>query len=204
MKTQELLPIFERIADKIAENKDKLVELDAAFGDGDLGISMAAGYAALAEYARTAGESDFGRYFQKASKVLNEAAPSSLGTILAFVLKGVAKSLKGKENADLADFSEALEAGKLNVMAKAESTCGEKTMLDAFDPACAALATAVAEDMSLKEGFAKAAEAAKKGADSTVAMQAVHGRAAYHAEKTIGHMDGGAYMVRLVFEAIAE
>lgn len=33
-------------------------------------------------------------------------------------------------------------------------------------------------------------------------MMAVHGRAAYHGEKTIGHVDGGSYVGKLIFEGI--
>ena len=33
-------------------------------------------------------------------------------------------------------------------------------------------------------------------------MMAVHGRAAYHGEKTIGHVDEGSYVGKLIFEGI--
>ena len=50
--------------------------------------------------------------------------------------------------------------------------------------------------------YEKAALAAAAGAESTRNMQAVHGRAAYYKEKSIGFMDGGAIVGKLIFEGI--
>ncbi|MBO8127563.1 MAG: DAK2 domain-containing protein, partial [Firmicutes bacterium] len=42
-----LLKMVQRIADTIEEHKDHLTELDSAVGDGDHGVSMARGFAAV-------------------------------------------------------------------------------------------------------------------------------------------------------------
>ena len=49
-----------------------------------------------------------------------------------------------------------------------------------------------------------AAEAAARGSESTANMPAVHGRAAYYGEKSIGLVDGGSVVGRLIFETLAE
>ena len=48
------------------------------------------------------------------------------------------------------------------------------------------------------------AEAAARGSESTANMPAVHGRAAYYGEKSIGLVDGGSVVGRLIFETLAE
>lgn len=74
-------------------NRDYLIELDQVNGDGDLGISMDDGFRALDEYYSGTVAKDLGQSLRGAAKVLNSAAPSSLGTILSFGLMGMAKGI---------------------------------------------------------------------------------------------------------------
>jgi len=185
----------------MAENRDYLVELDQQNGDGDLGISMAAGFKALAEFLAAADEKDLGKLLMKSGSVLNEAAPSSLGTILSIGLMGMAKSLKGKEEAGIAEIAAAMEAGLSSIMEKAKSKPGEKTILDALCPAVGVLKNGDYADKTAI--WAKAAQAAAAGSEGTKAMKSVHGRAAYYGEKSIGVLDGGSVVGKLIFEGIA-
>ena len=40
MKTVDTVKYFENISGEMSKNRDKLIELDAVFGDGDLGVTM--------------------------------------------------------------------------------------------------------------------------------------------------------------------
>lgn len=188
------------IADIMAENRQYLIELDQRNGDGDLGISMAEGYAAAAEALDKSDEKDLGKLMMTAGKAFNEAAPSSLGTITSMGMMGMARTLRGNENADVALLAEAFEAGINRIMERAGSKPGEKTILDALYPAAKAMAA------HAEEGFLPALEAAsiaaEEGSKSTANMKAVHGRAAYYGDKTIGLIDGGAEAGRLMFLAL--
>jgi len=186
----------------MTENRDYLIELDQQNGDGDLGISMAAGFKALSAYLAAAEEKDLGKLFMKSSGILNEAAPSSLGTILSIGLMGMAKALKGKEEAGIKEVCAAMEAGIAAIMEKAKSKPGEKTILDALCPAVEALKNSPASDAT--SAWAKAAQAAAAGSEATKTMRSVHGRAAYYAEKSIGVLDGGSAVGRLIFEGIRD
>lgn len=202
VEIKTLQKIFASISQKMTSNRDYLVELDAQNGDGDLGISMDTGFKAVSTYFQNPDETDMGRLFMKASKVLNENAPSSLGTILSFVLMGMAKSLKGKETAEVTEIVDALDAGLRMVMEKAGSKPGEKTILDAMCPAVESLKSSAGEDAKVR--FTKASEAATAGSDSTKQMRSVHGRAAYYGDKSIGVLDGGSVVGKLIFEGIAD
>ena len=199
MTVKELKEITEAIYFKINENKDYLTRLDQESGDGDLGISMVSGFQAVKNYMETTEEVDLGRTLNKCGDIFNEAAPSSLGTILTFFLKGMAKNLKGCSECGLDRIAEALQQGIENIMKKAGSKPGEKTILDSLLPAVQTLRSS--KDRNVIE---EAAMAAKKGCEKTREMKAVWGRAAYYGEKSIGIIDGGAAVGALVFEAVNE
>lgn len=190
------------IYEKITENKEYLILLDQQNGDGDLGLSMCGGFGAVCAYLASVEETDLGRVFMQASKTFNEAAPSSLGTILSIAMMGMAKKLKGKTEFTLVEMTEALQGGVDNIVAKAGSKPGEKTILDALDPAVCRLRECVGEGPAA--ACREAAEAAAQGSERTKQMKAVHGRAAYYAEKSIGVLDGGSVVGRLIFEGIAD
>lgn len=96
--------------------------------------------------------------------------------------------------------AEALSKGVQNIMDKAGSEPGEKTILDAFCPAVRALMENQDKDADI--AFTAAAKAAAEGSESTKNMKAVHGRAAYYGEGSIGILDGGSVAGKLIFEGI--
>ena len=200
MNYDSLCKIITSISDIMTENKDYLVSLDQQNGDGDLGISMSSGYEAVKNYVIASEERDLGKILMKCSSVFNEAAPSSLGTITAFGFMGMAKALKGKEEATFAECADALDAGLNKIMEKAKSKPGEKTILDALYPAIEVLKNSDGSDKVA--ALKSAAEAAAEGSENTKNMKSVHGRAAYYAEKSIGTLDGGSVVGKLIFEAI--
>ena len=101
-----------KISRIMAENKDYLIKLDQQNGDGDLGVSMSEGFEAAAVFVEGTSETDLGKILMQTGGVFNEAAPSSLGTIISFAFMGMAKSLKGKTEAGLPEFAEAVMAGR--------------------------------------------------------------------------------------------
>jgi len=200
MNAQDIKKAMGAISALMTEHKDYLIELDAQNGDGDLGISMSGGYAAVVAFLETAEETDLGRLMMQCSGVFNEAAPSSLGTITSFGMLGMAKSLKGKTEATFAETVDAFGAGIDTIMTRAGSKPGEKTILDAICPAVDALKAYASDNTA--EAFEAAYEAAAKGSERTKEMRSVHGRAAYYGDKSIGILDGGSVVGKLIFEGI--
>ncbi len=190
----------QEISDTMAANRQFLIELDQRNGDGDLGISMSEGFAAASKFVFESEENDLGKLLIGAGKVFNEAAPSSLGTIMSLCMMGMARVLKGHQAADMSMLGEALTSGVNKIMERANSKPGEKTVLDALDPAARAICDNASKGTI--PALEAAYKAAKEGSDSTAAMKAVHGRAAYYGDKAIGLIDGGSVAGMLVFEAI--
>ena len=84
MEAGSLAKAFEKIQRKIEEHVELLTELDQRSGDGDLGISMREGFRAVSTVMEISEESNLGKLLIKSGNAFNEAAPSSLGTILSF------------------------------------------------------------------------------------------------------------------------
>jgi len=200
MNASDIKGAIDCISAVMDENKDHLVSLDQQNGDGDLGISMSCGFLAVKEYLASASEEDLGKLLMKCSGAFNESAPSSLGTILSFGMIGMAKTLKGKTEASLAELAGAMDAGVRLIMEKAGSRPGEKTVLDALCPAVDTLTEH--SGANCKEAFSLAAKAAAAGSQRTKEMRSVHGRAAYYGDKSIGLLDGGSVVGKLIFEGI--
>jgi triose/dihydroxyacetone kinase / FAD-AMP lyase (cyclizing) len=98
---------------------------------------------------------------------------------------------------DGASWPKALEAGLAKVRHYGGAKAGDRTMIDALEPALAALVAG----KTLKQ----AAEAARKGADATKSMKAARaGRSAYVSAKNLdGIADPGAEAVARLFAALS-
>lgn len=198
MNAEDFKNAFGRILTVIEKNEEYLIELDQKNGDGDLGLSMRSGFNTVNTALRSSDCDDLGRLMMIAATVLNENAPSSLGTILSLGMTGMARSLKGKRDVSTGELGEAMKSGLEVIMARAGSKPGEKTILDSLCPAVDEL---LAGD---EQAFSRAAEKAALGSEKTKDMVACHGRAAYYAEKSLGVLDGGSVVGKLIFEALAE
>jgi len=201
----ELQGIFADLARTMAENFDLLTELDAAAGDGDLGITMSKGFAAAAKAAEAYAEKDAGRLLLLAGMAIAKEAPSTLGTLIASGMMKAGKEVAGREAMGLAESTQALSAFVRGIMERGKCKPGEKTIVDALLPAVEAL-QAACEVESFAAAWQAALTAAEKGLEATKQMKAVHGRAAYRGENSIGTVDPGAtvgvMLVRAVVAAV--
>lgn len=200
MNNIDLRKALNQISIIMDENKDYLIQLDQQNGDGDLGISMSSGFKSIANLVEELDETNLGTILMKVAMNFNEAAPSSLGTILSFGFMGMAKSLKNKSDISVVELADSLDAGVINIMKKAKSKQGEKTILDSLIPAIEALKV----NSDKKDVFLIAYNAAKEGSEKTKEMKSVHGRAAYYADKSIGVLDGGSVVGALIFKGICD
>ena len=101
----------------------------------------------------------------------------------------------------LAQFAEALAAGQATVQKYGEAKVGDKTMIDALDPAVAALREAVEAGTAPGEALGAAERAAVEAARATAETTARRGRASYVGDVAKGVIDPGAAAVALVLGA---
>src|SRR4051794_40798531 len=70
--------------ERLKDARQELCSLDAAAGDGDLGATLANGFAAVADRLLAMGNARPGAIFIEVGSELARTAPSTLGTLLAW------------------------------------------------------------------------------------------------------------------------
>jgi dihydroxyacetone kinase len=186
----------------LAAHKRELTDLDSAAGDGDLGISMARGAAALQAMPRDAAPDAAGALTRIAG-VLRRAIAGSSGPFYAIGLLRAARHLADAPAPDAATWAAAFAEAIAGVAELGGAGPGDRTMLDALLPACAALQAALARGASPADALAAGAAAAEGGAAATAQMPPRAGRASYLGARAIGVRDGGAVAVGIWLRALA-
>jgi phosphoenolpyruvate---glycerone phosphotransferase subunit DhaL len=188
----------------IEAQRDHLTQLDAAIGDADHGINLARGFSAISdELGRTATPTP-GSVLTKAGATLISKVGGASGPLYGMALRQAGKALGDAADADLAALAACLEAALAGVQKLGAAREGEKTMVDALAPAVSALQKAVSEGAGTAEALTAAAAAAADGAQATISMQALKGRASYLGPRSVGHEDPGAASTALLLGALRD
>ncbi|MEY9949810.1 dihydroxyacetone kinase subunit DhaL [Kitasatospora sp. GAS1066B] len=188
----------------VERRHEELTALDAAIGDGDHGSNLRRGFAAvIAALDALPADASPGTVLSKAGSTLISKVGGASGPLYGSALRGVGAALPAP-SADLTELAQALRAGLGAVQKLGGAVVGDKTMVDAFEPAVAALERAAFDGFTLREASALAAEAAEAGARATIPLQARKGRASYLGPRSIGHQDPGATSTALLFRALAD
>ena len=193
----EMSEMLAAIAAAIATERDLLNRLDAAIGDGDHGTSVSTAFeVAVAEIAALDEPSLSAIWLTTAKALMNRMGGASGAIFGTFFLRGV-PLLRDRDSLDQASMAALLRAGLEGVKARGRAGVGDKTMVDALEPAV--IAFEATEDF--RSAWSAAAKAARRGAQSTSQLVARQGRAKFLGERAIGHVDPGATTVALMFEA---
>lgn len=188
----------------LGENKDYLTDLDSAIGDADHGANMDRGFAAVVDKLPTAADKDIGAILKLTGMTLVSTVGGAGGPLYGTLFMRAGAAADGKMELSVADFAAALEAGLAGVQQRGKAASGEKTMVDALTPACAAMRRAVDAGESLRTALDAAASAAEQGMKATIPMLATKGRASYLGERSIGHQDPGATSSYLLIRCAAD
>jgi phosphoenolpyruvate---glycerone phosphotransferase subunit DhaL len=190
------------IAASVTAERDYLVQLDAAIGDGDHGINLTRGFQAVVTVLAGSSDTAPGPVLILAGKTLVSTVGGASGPLWGSFLRRAGRSLGDSASFDDAALVAALQAGLAAIVDLGAAQLGDKTMVDALDPAIRTLADGVQAGRSLDDNLADAAAAAEQGMRETVPMQARKGRASYLGERSIGHQDPGATSAALAIRAL--
>jgi len=183
--------------------KDYLTELDSAIGDGDHGVNMARGFQAVKAKLSSVPPNDIGALFKLVAMTLISTTGGASGPLYGTFFLKTAVTISGKAELTPSELGAAFQAGLAGVLALGKAAVGDKTMVDVLTPAIHVL-TSSANGELLSAELARAVEAARKGAESTVPLVARKGRASYLGERSTGHLDPGAASSLLLFETLAK
>ena len=200
----ELLALLRQMATDMEAQKDYLCELDGAMGDGDQGVTMAIGFGAIRSGLEALADQDIGTIVTKSGLAFNGTAASTIGALLATACLRAGKEVKGKTAIGLADLAAMSEAAYAGIQERGKAQLGDKTVLDALSPAAAALRAAAEAGTSIEAVIAQALAAAEAGVQATIPLKAKVGRAAWIAERSVGHPDPGATSFTLMLKSVVE
>ncbi len=205
LSSEQLVAMFNAMADSMKSSIDHLCELDGAIGDADHGVTMSLGFeavrGALAELDPQQAPPTV--VFNTAAKSFLAAVGASAGPLYATAFMRAATAVKEQETLDAAAMAKVVEAMVDGIRHRGKAEAGDKTMLDAWIPAAQAANQAPA-DTSLPELMRQVAQAANAGAESTIGMQAKKGRSAKLGARSVGHMDAGAASTALLLNAASQ
>ena len=154
-------------AAEIAEHRVELVKLDTAIGDGDHGTNMDRGMRQAVEKLEGNDDEDIGALLKAVGMTLVSKVGGAAGPLYGTLFLQMGTASAGQDELDLAGWTEALEAGVKGVQARGKAELGDKTMIDALNPAVEALRAAVDEGADLGEALRRSADAAAEGMRAT-------------------------------------
>jgi dihydroxyacetone kinase-like protein len=195
---EHVIRFLEGVAARIKEQRAYLTELDSPIGDADHGSNMDRGFSAVLAKLPTVADKDIGTILKTTGMTLVSTVGGASGPLYgtAFLRAGMALADRYELSED--DVVVALEAALEGVMTRGKAQRGEKTMLDAIEPAVDALKAARARNADMVTAMREAVAAAEAGMQATIPMLATKGRASYLGERSIGHQDPGATSAHLI------
>lgn len=186
----------------IRAERDHLVQLDAAIGDGDHGTNMLRGFEAVVQALGADSGSPPGRLLVLAGRTLVSSVGGASGPLWGSALRSGGRVLGDQATFEGQELVEVLAAALASVKDLGAASPGDKTMVDALEPAVDTLRERVAAGAPLADALDEACAAAEAGGRATIPMQARKGRASYLGERSIGHQDPGATSTGLILRAL--
>lgn len=201
LKVNQVIEIIDNMAKAIENNKEFLTELDSAIGDGDHGINMNKGFKAVREKLATAKINTVGDILKITGMALVSNVGGASGPLYGTAFLKAASAGNGAE-VNMEDFINMLQGVIDGVKIRGKAERGDKTMLDALEPALDALKEAKINGLDHEIALENMKDEALKGVEFTKGIIARKGRASYLGERSLGHQDPGATSSYLMLNEI--
>jgi len=196
--------MFTRAANAVIQRAAYFSELDM-LGDADFGVSVSKGLdLVLQRLSLENGNPDVGTILTLAGDAFSMEVGSTIGVLLGCALTEAGKAMEGRKTLDAAGLATILRTGLVAVETTGHATVGDKTLLDALEPAAIAAEVAASQSEGLGEALVRAASAAEAGCDLTVNMVARVGRSSYLGERSRGGADPGAAFIAFFLRSMSQ
>ena len=194
---------LQRFAQNITAEADWLTELDSAIGDADHGTNMVRGTAAVLTKLESSSQDTVQELFKTIGMTLVSTVGGASGSLYGTLFLEMGRNAPTTGQLEGSELGHVLRAGVAGVVSRGHAAIGDKTMIDALEPATSALTASLSDGEGLCASLATAAAAASKGRDSTKNLVAKKGRASYLGERSAGHIDPGAASAAILLAALA-
>ncbi len=206
MKAEQVIQTLQAMNQVIDREAQYLTDLDAAIGDGDHGINMKRGFAAVSTKLEGETSEDCGDVLKTVAMTLISTVGGASGPLYGTAFLKAAQAAKGKTDLNKEDALEILTAAVEGVQFRGKAARGEKTMLDLLIPVKEAYADALDEGLSLEETKQRIFSVMDESIAYTKTIIATKGRASYLGERSLGHQDPGAtssyFLIKTVLDSV--
>lgn len=194
------------VANAIIAEKNHLTMLDTKTGDGDHGLNMTRGAAAVLEAIDELDDNKLnaGILCNAVGQAIIMNVGGASGPLYGTGFVEASETLDENSKLDvetLAKFFEAMIAG---IQRRGHAKKGDKTMLDTLIPIYETLQAAKGKDEPIDETLEEALTAGREGMEFTKTIAAKRGRASYIGDKSIGFEDPGAVSSMIIFRTFCQ
>lgn len=187
MTIDEVVAVLDTALGALAQERDVLRDLDAAVGDGDLGITVDKGSQAIRAALSAQPPATVGELLRASGAAFAKANPSTMAALVGAGLLAAAKAVTDELSWTPEVAERVGRAAMGRIAERGKAAIGDKTVLDALSPSLDALRDAAGGD-----ALASMIAAATAGRDATTDQAGRRGRAAWVGDRGSGHPDPGA------------
>jgi len=200
----QLRDVVLAVTNRLPQHADELRELDAALGDGDLGITVSAGAKAVHDaVSALPADAHPAEVFKTAGAAFAAANPSTYAALVGGGLLSAAQTLSDVTRFSTPELALATRAALERIQERGGAEVGDKTVVDVLVPVLEVLGSEGNQSVSTvaQKAVDTAEEAVREGEGRT----SKRGRAGWIGARTAGHKDPGSVaMLRLIEEVSRE
>ena len=198
----DTIEMVKQVALSIIDSEPLLTDADRNLGDGDHGLGMERGMKAVIEKIESSSFNQISDVFKSAGMAMMSSMGGASGALFGTLFRNGGKALDGEETLNSDGLKSFLNAANEGVKSRGGASPGDKTMIDALEPA----AQEASENISLPlhELISLVSQAADRGKEESKEMIATMGRAKTLGERSLGHPDAGACSVAIILKSMSE
>ena len=201
MNVEQTVAMVIAACDAIIDNEGYLTEIDKKIGDGDHGTGMSLGMRKAKETFLEKGNFEtVNDVFKTTGKAMLFSMGGASGVIFGSLFLGGIKEKEAITELDGYIFTDIMQNSLNTIKERGKASIGDKTMVDALEPAVCAM-KAVCSSSMLKVMEAATISSAQ-GVENTKNQIAKFGRAQYLGERALGFQDAGATSISIIFSAM--
>lgn len=202
LTAEQTKEMFIYVGEQVMESRPLLTEVDSAIGDGDHGIGMHVGFSNAINKLTAGTYTDINSIFKEIGKAMINNMGGASGVIFGTMFMGGVRKLESADTINLEILSTIFENGLAGVKERGKANLGDKTMIDALEPAVVSLKSSLNQKLDLHEALIKAEESAAQGVENSKNYIAKFGRAKTLGDRAIGYQDAGATTVWIIFKSM--
>ena len=162
-----------------------MTQLDTPIGDSDHGNNMSRGMSHVVQAIETESPDSLEALLKLVTSTLLSKVGGASGPLYGSAFMGMLKTFKEDNTSS---WGKILQGGLYSIQKRGKAEVGDKTMVDVWAPVVQAVENNQLTHVIIEEAV-----------EATKPLKAKKGRASYVGDRSIGHIDPGAYSSALLF-----